>query len=218
MRLEAFGCSIERSGLRIGGRHELHRVVIERIDKNDEALRLITKGIVHDGNPVDEDRMKLPRNLEIVRAGQRLLAELTERKARDAHCRNRYYKLASHDLQLSPFAGMSGRQVSPGLIQCGRRRGIRGYMPGRSACQLLQPEVGAGSQSNAGHVLLDQVDEGHEQRAVESVLVKLARRHIRRRDYDYTELEQALEEAAYNHGIGDVGDVEFVETQEGKRP
>ena len=69
-------------------------------------------------------------------------------------------------------------------------------MPGRSACQLLQPEVGAGSQSNAGHVLLDQVDEGHEQRAVEPVLVKLARRHIRRRDYDYTELEQALEEAA----------------------
>ena len=77
MRLEAFGCSIERSGLRIGGRHKLHRVVIERIDENNEALRLITKGIVHDWNPVDEDRMKLPRNLEIVRAGQRLLAELT---------------------------------------------------------------------------------------------------------------------------------------------
>jgi hypothetical protein len=45
-------------------------------------------------------------------------------------------------------------------------------------------------------VLFDQVDEGHEQRTVEPVLVKLARRHIRRRDHDDTEVEQALEEAA----------------------
>src|ERR1700730_15676402 len=137
MRLEAFGCSIERSGLRIGGRHELHRVVIERIDKNDEALRLITKGIVHDWNPVDDARMKLPSTLEIARAAHRLPAEFPQRKTRDAHCRNRYHKLGSHDVQLSPFAGMSGRQISPGLIQCGGRRGIRGYMLSRTVRQLV---------------------------------------------------------------------------------
>ena len=64
------------------------------------------------------------------------------------------------------------------------------------------------------HVLLDHGDERQEQRAVEAVLVELVGRHVRGRDHHHAELEQTREQAAENHRIGDIGDVEFVEAQQ----
>lgn len=51
------------------------------------------------------------------------------------------------------------------------------------------------------------------ERAIEAILVKLAWRHVRCRHHHHAELEQALEQPAENHGVGDVGDVEFVEAK-----
>src|SRR5205085_5294848 len=63
-------------------------------------------------------------------------------------------------------------------------------------------------------VLLDQRDEWQKQLAVETILVKLPRRNIRRGDHHDVQIEQALEQAPENHGISDVGNVEFIEAQQ----
>ena len=91
---------------------------------------------------------------------------------------------------------------------------IGGHVPHRRAGELLEPEIGAGGEPDHLQVLLDHRDEGLEQGAVEPVLVELGGRHVRGRDHHDAELEQALEQAAQDHGVGDVGDVEFVEAQQ----
>ena len=63
-------------------------------------------------------------------------------------------------------------------------------------------------------MLAQQRDEGNEQRAVEAVLVKIVRLDVRGRDHDDAVLEQPREQAAEDHRVGDVGDVEFVEAEQ----
>ena len=58
------------------------------------------------------------------------------------------------------------------------------------------------------------MDERHEQRAVQSVFVEIVRRHVRGGDHDDAALEQLREQPAENHGVGDIGDVEFVEAEQ----
>ena len=60
----------------------------------------------------------------------------------------------------------------------------------------------------------EQVDERHEQRAVQAVLVEFVRRHVRGGDDHDAVREQLREQPAENHGVGDVGDVEFVEAEQ----
>ena len=57
-------------------------------------------------------------------------------------------------------------------------------------------------------------DERQEQRAVEAVLVEFGGRHVRGRHHHDAELEQAGEQPAEDHGVGDVGDVELVEAEQ----
>jgi len=105
-------------------------------------------------------------------------------------------------------------QAAPGLVEGSFRRPIGGNVPHRRAAELFQPEIGAGIKLHDLHVLLDERDERQEQRTIEAVLVKLARRHVRCRDHHHTKLKQALEQPAKNHGVGDVGDVELVEAKQ----
>ena len=88
------------------------------------------------------------------------------------------------------------------------------HVPDRLAGELLQPEIGARGKPHDLHVLLDQRDERQEQRAVEPVLVELVRRHVGGRDHHDAELEQAREQPAEDHGVGNVGDVKFVKAQQ----
>ncbi len=83
-----------------------------------------------------------------------------------------------------------------------------------AAGELLQPEVGARFELHDVDVLLQQRDERQEQRAVEPVGVKLGRRHIGGRDQHHAQFEQPREQPAEDHGVGDVGDVEFVEAEQ----
>ena len=88
------------------------------------------------------------------------------------------------------------------------------HVPDLLAGELFQPEVGARLELEHLHVLLDHGDERHEQRAVKTILVELRRRHVRGRHHHDAEFEQPGEQPAEDHGIGDVGDVEFVEAQQ----
>ena len=53
-----------------------------------------------------------------------------------------------------------------------RRARIRGNKIDRVVPQLLQPEVGAGVESDDIHPLFDHTDERQEERAIETILVE----------------------------------------------
>ena len=83
LRLEALGGKVEPVRLGGGGRDQLHGVVVESIDQDDETLGGVARVIVHHWDAVEHQRVERARDREIVGGGQRLLAQLTERKARD---------------------------------------------------------------------------------------------------------------------------------------
>ena len=64
------------------------------------------------------------------------------------------------------------------------------------------------------HALLDESDEGQKQIAVETLAIKLARRHVRGGDHHDAEFKQVREQPAEDHRIRNVGDVEFVEAKQ----
>ena len=109
---------------------------------------------------------------------------------------------------------MPGGETPPGFVERAFRGAIRGHVPDRRAGKLLQAEIGAGGEPHDLHVLFDERDERQKQRAIEPILVKLARRHVGGRDHHDAELEQTLEQPAEDHGVGNIGDVEFVEAEQ----
>ena len=89
-----------------------------------------------------------------------------------------------------------------------------GDVPHRHAGELLQAEIGARREPHDIHVLLEHVDERHEQGAVQAFVVKVRGRHVRGGDHHDAALEQLREQPAEDHGVGDVGDVEFIEAKQ----
>ena len=67
-------------------------------------------------------------------------------------------------------------------------------------------------------LVLSSVDEGQEAVAVEAVLVEPVRRPVRGGDHHEAALEQAFEQPAQDHGVGDVDDVELVEAEQPVAP
>ena len=120
--------------------------------------------------------------------------------------------MALHD-QVERLAVPPGGEAPPGGIERAVRSRIGGDVPHLHADQLFHPEVGARVEPQHVHALLQQADEGHEQRPVEPVLVEFVRLHIGGRDHHHAALEHPGEQPAEDHGVGDVGHVELVEAQ-----
>ena len=177
------------------------------------SLRLV---VVHDRNVVDDERVEFVRDPQIVGGAERLLAQIVRRKSAPrpsppAARAARGPCTTSSQRRAAVPAG----QPPPGIVERGARRprrpartrpAGRRASPAGSRCALrAAPRRMCCSQHG---------DERQEQRAVEPVLVELGRRHIRGRDHDHAELEQPREQPAEDHGVGDVGDVEFVEAEQ----
>ena len=62
--------------------------------------------------------------------------------------------------------------------------------------------------------LLDQIDEGHEALALQAVLVEIVGLAVGGGDDGEALVEQHLEQARQDHGVGDVGDLELVEAEQ----
>jgi len=64
------------------------------------------------------------------------------------------------------------------------------------------------------HMIRYLLDEGQEQRTVQTALVEILGRDVRGRHNDGAEFEKFREQPPQDHRVGDVGDVKFVETQQ----
>ena len=89
-RLEAVADLVERVGLGRGRGHELHRMIVQRVDQDDETLGGIALFESHDWNAVDDQGVEFVRDAEIIRRRQWLLAEIMEKESCHTHGRARH--------------------------------------------------------------------------------------------------------------------------------
>ena len=128
--------------------------------------------------------------------------------------RTRDTQLAALDGDIARLARRIAGHFDPGLVECISRGLIRRHQPHLDACELFQPEVGAGVEPQHVHASGDLRDEWQEQRAVQTALVQILGRDVGGCDHDGAEFEQFREQPAENHRIGNVGDVKLVEAQQ----
>src|SRR5262245_33213336 len=212
-RLKTFVRAIKRAGFSFRRSNELHRVVVERVDQDDETLGLVAPVVIHDRDTIENNRMILTRDLEIVGGGEWLLTQIRKREARHSHARARHADSVPLHHQVLRFSRVPRGQTPPRLVEGGLRRAIGRNVPNRHASKLFQPEIGTRIERSDFQMLFDELDERQEKRTVEAVLVELARRYVRSCDHDHAEREQALEQSTENHRIGNIGDVELIEAK-----
>ena len=90
--------------------------------------------------------------------------------------------------------------------------------PQLCAAQAIQAEVAGAGHLDHLAALFDQRDEGREQLAVDAILVEVVGRTVRGRHQHGAQIEQRLEQTTQDHGVGDVGDLELVETEQARLP
>src|SRR6478752_9535877 len=143
VRLVAFGRGVKLIRLCLRGCQQLHRIIVQRVDQDDEALGLIVPGVIHHRNVLEDDGVEFVSDPKIVDCRQRLLAKIAERKSRNAHRGFRYPHSVALDHQLVWRARMTAGKPPPGFVERGISFRIVRHVPCRHASQLLQPEIGA---------------------------------------------------------------------------
>ena len=190
-------------------------MLIERVDQRHEPRRLVAHVGTHDGNADQDYGVKTLRDGEIVRCAPRLAAEPLEGEDGDALQRLGNMKRAARaDRQFHrghrAALHLVIRQPEEGIAQrCGRFGPVR-HVPQVEPLHAVEAIVGRAIEGHHLHLRLDQADEGHEQLAVESVLVKIGRRTVRRGDDPDPGIDQRREQPAHDHRVGAVGDHHLV--------
>ena len=80
------------------------------------------------------------------------------------------------------------------------------------ALQPVEPKVCGSPDCNNLHPRAQHVDEGGKERPVDAVLIEVVRRAVRGRDQHHALGEQGLEQTAQDHGVCNVGDLQFIKT------
>ena len=122
--------------------------------------------------------------------------------------------MAAEKLDFKRLAPVMAGQRQERGVERGVRLRTDGRVIDRRALELLEPVVGARVELDDVEPLLDQRDEGQEQRAIEPVPIEIVRRDIRRRHHHHPGGEQRREQSAQDHRVGDVAHRKLVEAQE----
>src|SRR5258706_12295786 len=84
-RLVAFGSLVKGGRLCRSRSKKLHAGIIKRVDQCNETLGFIAVGIRHDRHAIDNDRMELVSDSQIVNGAQWLLAKVVKAKTSRPH-------------------------------------------------------------------------------------------------------------------------------------
>ena len=122
-------------------------------------------------------------------------------------------QLAAENVQGGPRLRIPGQHLVPQGVEGGGLGGGDGGEIDRATLQPVQAEVLGPGHLHHLHPVPDQGDEGQEQLAVDAPGIEGVRRPVGGGDDHHPPLEQGLEQAAEDHGVGNVGDVELVEAQ-----
>ena len=122
--------------------------------------------------------------------------------------------VAALGAQHARLAVGAAAQRAEGLVELGVRPGAERRQIDVEVAQAVQAIVVVAAQLEDLEPLLDQVDEGQEAVALQAVLVEIVGLAVGGGDHREALVEQRLEQARQDHGVGDVGDLELVEAEQ----
>src|ERR1700677_633763 len=165
-RLRARGAGIER--LRFARRRgdQLDAHVVEGVDQDDEALRLILLAGRYDGDVVEDKGVKALRELEIIGGAEWATAEGVKVESCDSIDRLRHIELTTEQLDCHRRALLMAGQRQERRVERGVRLRAKRRIVDRRALELLEPVVGAGVELDHLEPLFDERDERQEQSAI----------------------------------------------------
>src|SRR5437879_41353 len=206
---------VERLGLRFGRYDELDPFIVEHIDQPGEAPRGVSIARGHFRHARDDHAVEALGELDVVGVGAWAAAQRREVEPHQAAGALAVGNAASVHFQGMPFL-LDIPQIGKNPLQFGlaARSDMVDLEPLHLAATVVDPAVDLDQVEPA----LDQLDRREEALALQTVLVEPVGVIVAGHAEHHAALHHRLQVAAQDHGVGDVGDVKFVETDQPATP
>ena len=199
-----------------GGDDEFDGPVVELIDQRDKSACLVLGFHAECRHGADEDGVIAAGNFDVIGLSAWTVAQFLEREPDDI------VGLAARmqapvierqgGVRLAGFAGDGFEQA----LQTGIGVWAARVEPGRGLFQQAQSIVGGAVDVHDLGMFLQQLDGRKESRSLQAFLVEIVGRDVRSGNERDAAGEQAAKQRSEQHGVGNIGDEELIETDEAR--
>ncbi|RUP47336.1 hypothetical protein BC936DRAFT_145844 [Jimgerdemannia flammicorona] len=198
---------------RVGRADERRVGLVQGVDKSDESAGFVAVLEGHARDVGEDEGVEVLGELEVVGGAERLGAEVGESGAGDSRVCLRDDEMATPKVEGGGLHGIAlgkGRGV---VVDDAVGIGVEGvevdllHLAGHAAV------VSAGVEGHDTAAGLEEVDEGEERVALDTVLVEIVRVAVGGGDDDDAAFKERGEEAAEDHGVRNVGHLELVKAE-----
>ena len=192
---------------------QLDVTVVELIDHVDKPSRDIVGGHAHLFHTTQDHGVEDLAQLDVVVLATRPIAQLAELEPGHviASAQRDDFAVLDHQLVVFHRLGAFRRQRTEALLQAFVCSFVQREVEQLGLLQVTQAVVDAAVDVDDIGVLLDQRNGRQEARTLQAVLVQAIGHDVRGGHQGHTVLEQFFHQRAKDHGVGDVGDEEFIE-------
>ena len=193
---------------------QLDVAVIELVDHVDKAARDVVGADAHLLHATEDHGVEDLAQFDVVVLAARAVAQFTEVEPRHVIAGAQGDDFAVFDDQLVVFhrLGAFRREGAEAFAQAFLRRIVEREVEQLRLLQVPQAVIDATVDVDDLGVLLDQRNGRQEARALQAILVQAIGHDVRGSDQGHAVLEQLFHQGAEDHGVGDVGDEELIET------
>ena len=205
---------IQLMRLFLRGGNQLDVIIIEHVDQRNKAFCLVAALEAHLRNILDHHGMEFFGNRQIIGRAQRFLAQIGKGEAGDTRNRKRHLDRMTQHRQRHGLGHLPASQPRKSLVNRLCRRAISRHMIDRQTAQFFHAEIRARIEFHHLHAFDQQIDKGQKQSAVQPAFIKPVGHDIGGCDHHHALIKQGCEQAAQDHRIGNIGDGEFIKTNQ----
>lgn len=199
-----------------GGQDELGLGFVDGVDEGDEAAGPVAFSVRHPGHVGHDEGVERPHHLDVVGGAGGAANQFIEGEAGGSAGDEGDLNIAAPDgdgggmgwvgfriaEEGEPFVGVAdGGAIERVVVDAGR--GSRKFSI-----------VGGRVEVDDSELFLEEVDAGNEGLTLDAVFIQVVRMPVGRGDEDHTVGHEGFEQTAEDHGIGDIGTLEFVEAED----
>ncbi|KPY17907.1 Uncharacterized protein ALO54_05713 [Pseudomonas syringae pv. philadelphi] len=200
----------------LGRDDQLDVAIVELVDHVDEAPGDVVGGDVHLLDAAEQHRGENLAQFDVIVLAARPVAQFAEVEPCHVVTGTQGTDLAILDHQhvvFDGFCAIRGQRLEA-FAHAFLRGVVEREMEQLSLLKVTQTIVNATVDVDDVGVLLDQRNGWQKARSLQTVLVQAVRNDVGRRDQGHAILEQLFHQRAEDHGVGDVGNEEFVEADD----
>ncbi len=203
---------VELGGGRGGRDDHVDAPVVELVDHGDEATRGVVGIHAEHRHVGDDDALVFAGDGDVVGGAARALAKSREFEPDDVLALTHHLDLAVVDADIVAALDVLVGQIVEQHLEPLQGCGVAARQVDGRRGELAQPIVDTALDRDDDAVFLEQADRGQEAIALQAVLVKIPGFHVGREYQGDAALDERAKQPREDHGIGDVGDEQLVET------